>query len=359
MKLFIKKLFYKIKIFYRSILFLKYNHKKNSLCVNNSTIIFNQIPIINLENDKEWKFKIKNSELISYTGLKNFDEKTEYPLIESWLKIKNRTYSPNDFFINEQFKNIYSNVKKKKIIYNKRTYVLPYYTSVFGHFAGDILGGVLYYLKFKINEDKLALITPSKQWDDFLEEIFPNKIHFISPKIALQNNIIFSNSLILPRINTVQNYVLAKNILNNYLTNNTEFSKNIFLTTGRDMRIVNIDEVINFFQKINYEIVYPDKIPIKELLLKIKYSKILVSEKASIINNIHLCRNNSYYILSSKNEIIDDNKKFSYAGIYKSLHKGLYQDILCDDDPIFQSNVPYKKRIRVNIKNLEEQIKKY
>jgi len=72
------------------------------------------------------------------------------------------------------------------------------------------------------------------------------------------------------------------------------------------------------------------------------------------------CKNLLYCkISSSKNEIIDDNKKFSYAGIYKSLHKGLYRDILCDDDPIFQDKVPYKKRIRINIKTLEEQIKQY
>ena len=200
------------------------------------------------------------------------------------------------------------------------------------------------------------LITPSKLWDDFLEEIFPNKIYFVNPKIALQNNIIFPYSLILPRMNTVQNYILAKNILNNYLINNYEPKKNIFITSGRNERISNIGEVINFFQEMNYEIVYPDKTPIKELLLKIKYSKILISEKASIINNIHLCRDNHYYILSSKNEIIDDNKKFSYAGIYKSLHKGLYEDIFCDDDPISQNNIPFKNRIRVDIKLLKEKI---
>ena len=37
-----------------------------------------------------------------------------------------------------------------------------------------------------------------------------------------------------------------------------------------------------------------------------------------------------------------NNKKFSYTGIYKSLHKELYQDIFYNDDPIFQDNVPYK-----------------
>jgi hypothetical protein len=56
------------------------------------------------------------------------------------------------------------------------------------------------------------------------------------------------------------------------------------------------------------------------------------------------------------NEIIDDNKKFSYGGIYKSLHKGLYEDIFCDDDPMPQNNIPFKNRIRVDIKLLKEKI---
>ena len=357
MKLLIKVLLYKIKIFFRLIFFLKYNHTKKLLSVNNSSIIFNTIPIINIENDIAWKFKIQNSELISYTGQDLYNDKIEFPLVESWLKIKNRTYAPYNFFINEQFKKISSNIKKSKIIYNKKIYVLPYYTSVFGHFAGDVLGSVLYYLKFTVNQDKLALITPSKLWDDFLEEIFPNKIYFISPKTALQNNIIFSNSLVLPRMSTVQNYILSKNILDNYLTsNNIKYKKNIFITSGRDDRIANIIEVNNFLQEENFEIIHPGKTPIRELLLKVKYSKILICEKSSINNNVHLCRNKPYYILSSKNEIIDDNKKFSYGGIYKSLHKGLYEDIFCNDDPISQNNIPFKNRIRVDIKLLKEKL---
>jgi hypothetical protein len=356
MKLFIKKIFNKFKILNRSIFFLRYNHKKNIISTNNPSIIFNNVPIINIENDKEWKLKSEKSELISSLLQKENNNETDYPLIESWLKLKNRTYAPNNFFINQQYKNIYPNLNKNNIFYKKKIYILPYYTSVFGHFAGDVLGNILYYLKFIVKKNKLLVISPSKFWDTFLEKIFPNKIYFIKPKIAFKYNIIFFNSLILPRMNTIQNFIISKNILDKYLVDKKLIQKNIFVTSGSDNRISNIKEVINFFQNKNYEIVFPHKIPIEELLIKIKYSKILVSEKGSIINNIHLCRTKHYYILSSKNEIIKDNKRFSYAGIYKSLHKGLYEDIYCDDDPPYQNLIPYKKRIKVDISLLNKKL---
>jgi len=358
MKLFTKKIFSKFKIFCRSIFFFRYNHKRNVICVNNSSIIFNNVPIINIENDIEWNLKSEKSELISSLLQKDTNE-TDYPLIESWIKLKNRTFAPNNFFINQQYKNIYPNLNKNNLFYKKKIYVLPHYTSVFGHFAGDILGNLLYYLNFKVKKNKLLAITPSKFWEIFLEEIFPNKIYFIKPKIALKYNIIFANSLILPKINTIQNFIISKNILDKYLINKNRFNKNIFITSGSEKRISNIKEVITFFQNKNYEIIFPHKISIKELLIKIKYSKVLVSEKGSIINNIHLCRDKQYYILSSKNEIIDDNKKFVSAGIYKSLHKGLYEDIYCDDDPPYQNLIPYKKRIKVNINLLNKKLSSF
>ena len=147
-KIFIKRFFYKIKIFFRSIVFFKYNHKMKIIPGNNSSIIFNNIPFINIENEERWKFNNQNSELVSSLLMKNYTDEMDYPLIESWLKIKNKTYAPNNFFINEQYKNIYPNLIKNKIFYNKAIYVLPYYTTVFGHFAGDVLGSILYSLKF-------------------------------------------------------------------------------------------------------------------------------------------------------------------------------------------------------------------
>tara|TARA_B110000503_G_C7139446_1_gene410259 strand:+ start:768 stop:1862 length:1095 start_codon:yes stop_codon:yes gene_type:complete len=347
---FIKKKF----IFYKNYLKYKNLHLKNEISTINKSIIFNSIPMLNLENSNEWIVKKKKSKLISYTGSDNVNGDQDYPLIESWLQINNKTYTPNNFYLYQQHNNICLNSNKKDLVIEEPLYVLPYYTSVFGHFAGDVLGSTIYYLENYIKNYKLFCITPSEFWTNFLKERFQERLIIYKPKKLLEFNILFQNSYVLPRINTVQNYILSNNILNKYLDINLSTNNKIFLTTGRKDRISNITEVIDFLEKRQFEIVYPQRIPIVELLSKIKFAKVLISEKASALENIHLCRNNPYYILSSRNENINTKEKFSYAGIYKSLHKGLYNEIFCDDDPIDQNSKPYKKRIFVDLQKLKE-----
>jgi hypothetical protein len=345
----IKKFLVFIKFFFS----IGVKHQYSTISINNKSIISNNIGIINLENIEDWQLNEKESLLISYTGDSHFNENNDYPAIESWLNINNRTLAPNNFHLFEQFKKINSNFKKKQKIIEEPTFVLPYYTSVFGHFSGDIFGSVLYYLKYLIKNHKLLLYTPSKEWTDFFNKNFKDKVLLIKPKDALQNNYLLKRSLIIPRMNTLQNYMLSNNIINEYLDKKLSSHDKIFLTSGRNSRISNVDEVCNFLEKRNFKIVHPQKMPIIDLLSIIKYSKCLISEKASTLNNIHLCRNNKYYILSSSTEKIDDNKKFSYAGIYKSFHKGMYEEIFCNDDPNIQLLSPYKKRIFVDLKKLE------
>ena len=341
-------------IFYKNCLKYKNLHLKKKISINNKSIIFNSIPILNLENFNEWIIKKKKSKLISYSGSNNANGERNYPLIESWLQINNKTYTPNNFYLHQQHTNICLNTNKKDLVMEESLYVLPYYTSVFGHFAGDILGSIMFYLENYIRNYKLFCITPSELWTKFLREKFQDKLIIYEPKKLLEFNILFQNSYVLPRINTVQNYILSNNILNKYLDINLTRNNKIFLTTGRKDRISNINEVIDFLEKRQFEIIYPQRVPIVELLSKIKFAKVLISEKASVLENIHLCRNDLYYILSSRTENINTKEKFSYAGIYKSLHKGLYKEIFCDDDPVDQDSKPYKKRIFVDLQKLKE-----
>ncbi len=344
----------KIKLKIYDLFFWKLKHSKNFISINNPTIQYNIIPIINFENDDKWQFSHQNTKLISYTGEKNLTQNKEYPLIESWLSFKNETLAPNQYFLSEQLKYLKSNLDKKEKIISNELFVLPYYTSVFGHFVGDLLGSILYYLEYKIKNSKLFLVTPSKEWDSFFEKLYPTKVQIVKPNYLLEYNVVFEKSFILPRVNTVQNYILANNILNNYLDNTIHNEDKIFLTSKRNERIENIDEVILLLKKKGFKIIDPRDKEILELLQIIKSCKILICEKASIINNVHLCRVKPYYIFSSNNEAIDDKKKFTYAGIYKSFHKGLYIDILCDNYSNKINLKPYKNKISVDLKYLDK-----
>jgi hypothetical protein len=348
----LKLIFKFLKKKIKKIFFYELRHKQNLICTNNTSINFVTVPIINCENITDWKFYYQETKLVSYSGSKNFNKKNEYPLIESWISINNETLTPNNYFIDEQEKNLNENLKKKIKTINEHFYVLPYYTSVFGHFTGDVLGSILYYLEFVVKKHKLFLVTPSEKWDNFFINRYQNKIHIIKPCELLKKNFLFKKAIVLPRMNTIQNYIFSNNILNNFLDNTKHNNKKVFLTSKRSERIENIDEVIKTLKKKNFTIVDPIKFEVLDLLKIIKSCKILISEKASTLNNLHLCRNKPYYIFSSENEKINNSKKFTYAGIYKSFHKGLYNEIYCKNSKRGELLKPYKNQIYVDIKKL-------
>ena len=86
----------------------------------------------------------------------------------------------------------------------------------------------------------------------------------------------------------------------------------------------------------------------KELIKEV----ILISEKASVYNNNLLFRDRPFFLLSSKNEINLEKKFFIGAGIYKTFLNGIINEIFFEDDPEFQNEKPFKKRIKVDLKIL-------
>ena len=335
-------------------IFLCRNHKVNEIGVKNNTIQFNLYPVIDLE--KKWELNSEKSELLSYEGDSTFGSSEDYPIIETWTKVKNKTYAPNNFFIKNQSGFLNKTKKNKKIFINENLYLLPYYTSHFGHFVGDLLGSVLYYLVYikDLNtNNRLLITTPSIKWDNFLNRISSNKLKIIKPRKLVSANYLIKSSKILPRMSSYQNMILAKNILENEIKENTEYDK-IFLTTGRSDRISNIDELISELKLAGFKIIMPQNYEIYELLIYIKSASVLISEKASILNNVHLVRNKPYLILSSMSENNLDKKLFNGAGVYKQFHTGLFKEIMFEDDPKIQNVRPYKKRIKVDIQKLKK-----
>ena len=355
MKVFLEK----CKINLKKIFLFFVNHKSSKLGINNNNIQFADATIIDLNQNLLLDKNIAN--LYSYDFESGIASSKEYPCIESWVEVKNKSFSINDIFIYEQYKKIKSSKNKKKIIINERVYLLPYYTSHFGHFAGDLLGQILYYSNYfpEINnQNKLLIVTPSKEWDEFLIKFSRNNISIYKPNTILESNYLFRNSTILPRMSSIQNYLLARNILNIKIKKKKESPKKVFLTSEREDRISNIYELKKKLEDSGFIIVNPKNYEVIELLTIIKSAKILICEKASILNNVHLVRDEKYFLLSSKTEKILNKKLFYGAGIYTEFHRGLFQEIYCDDDPKKQDVRAFKKRINVNIDLLFNEIKK-
>lgn len=347
LKFFIKKIYF---------FFLNRTHKVNAVGVLNDSIHYENIPIIDL--DRDWDLKIESVTLISFGGEDYHSENSKFPVIESWVDAKGYTFTNNRYFLNEQFLKILQAKKKKKKNIENNLFVLPYYTSHFGHFSGDVLGSLLYYLSWikKNNfKRKLLVLTPSQEWSNFLIKLFEEQCFFIYPEDALANNFYLKNVKILPRMSTWQNFQISKNILNSYLSEDYK-NINIFLTTERSERITNIINLIDSLKNKNFEILNPINVDIQTLLTKIKNSNILITEKASITNNINIIRDKPFYILLSKNEKNLSKKFFAGAGIHKSFLTGIMREIYCDDDPFPQNSKPYKRSIRVDIYKLFSEI---
>jgi hypothetical protein len=350
---------YKIlKTIAKKLVSLFMNHKVRDMGIDKNDIQYSSFPVIDLS--RNFYLKKKNAVLCSYEGDSTFSYSDEYPIIESWVKVKNTSYTINNFFLYEQYRKIKATDEKKIKKINKEIFLLPYYTSHFGHFTGDLLGQILYYLTnvSEINKKKkLLVITPSQKWDDFLEYFATDNIKLLKPKEALSINYSFSKAKILPRMSSLQNYLLAKNILNTVICKNRSSPKKVFLTTGREDRIANIKELNEKLQNLGFAIIIPSNYKITDLLNIIKSAELLITEKASILNNVHLIRDRKYFLLSSKTERILDMKLFIGAGIYKEFNRGLAKEIYCEDDPINQNVRAFKKRIKVNINNLLSIIK--
>lgn len=355
MKKLIKFLKLKLKIFLSQI--GKHKISEIGLSYDKNNIQYISLPIIDLSQDYEQK---RTSALLcSYEGDSTFASSSNYPVIESWSKVNKKSYGINNIFIYEQFKKLQQTKYKREKVIEDKVFLLPYYTSHFGHFAGDLLGQLLFYLK-KTNNNKdkrkLVVITPSKKWDDFLKKFSNDKIFILTPREAVDNNYFFKDSKIFPRMSSVQNFLLAKNILNKKINFNSSLSKKIFITTDREDRISNISELKKFLKENNFEVVIPSDFNIEDLLSIIKSAKILISEKASILNNVFLIRNDNFFILSSKTEKNLDKRLFVGASIYKEYNREIFDEILCDDNPTSQNVRAFKKRIKVDIEKLSKVI---
>ena len=248
--------------------------------------------------------------------------------------------------------------------------MLPYYTSHFGHFIGDTLGSILYYLTNidEINEkNKLLVISPSLKWDNFISEFGKEKIELMTPKIALDANYDLNNCKILPRMCTYQNYILANNILANKIKKDSSLNDKIFLTTEREDRISNIKILIKALKDNGFKILNPKNESIKDLLILIKSAKILISEKSSIGGNIHIVRDMPYYVLSSPTENNFSQGMFEGAGMYRQYHTCLEHKVLCENDPSdnitnfkpndYRLKLMNAKRIRVDMDKINKLMK--
>lgn len=100
-----------------------------------------------LDNYNFDKSDYQKSCLITCIDRKDQYLKNNKLIFKSWVNLNNSTFSDNFNFLgshsNKITKNLFNN---KSTFYNKKIFVFPYYSNQFGHFIGENLGSMLFFL---------------------------------------------------------------------------------------------------------------------------------------------------------------------------------------------------------------------
>ncbi|WP_323482972.1 glycosyltransferase 61 family protein [Polynucleobacter sp. MG-28-Ekke-A2] len=236
-------------------------------------------------------------------------------------------------FLKDMRGNVKHQRNKPCITVDEPAVLLPYYTTHFGHFSGDCLGAIIALSKAKLpSKRKLFYIAPNSFDHVITKYGNPERLQKIDSKLALENNLIFTNACQFPRMSSWQNLSLCTQIFGetkaSLPADNTSFKK-VFLTSGRSERIANIDEVIEFVKGEGFYICRPDQITFEQCLTILREADLVVSENGSITHNILIARNKPFYILSSKGWDQLSQEEFAGGGIYNAFKAYLTKYIEC------------------------------
>ena len=312
--------------------------------------------------DLQGEFKIDQSKyeknvLITVVDRK-IDKNSNKYIFESWVKNKNYTYT--DFlsfpFYSHKRKILKSFIQKPNREYKKKIFLLPYYHNQAGHFMGDVLGSMLFFLElFKKRglSEKLLIRCPGKKWEDYFKKFYKKNTIFLHDNIFIKKNIFFSKSQILPKFHPFQSLLITKSILASKIENNNFTDKKVFLTSERVERISNIKEVIAYLKKKNFFILNPKKFSVLQLFKILNSAKLVVSECASISHNLLLSRNKPYYILLPSDFKTINKRWYRITGIFTNFHSSLYQPLYSENSDNRKYNIPLQQQIKVDLRKLD------
>lgn len=245
----------------------------------------------------------------------------------------NITYNNTPFFLKDIRGNLKQQSNKPSVIIDEPALLLPYYTTHFGHFTGDCLGAIIALSKNTLPKGRKLFYIAPHSFESMIN-LYGNSdiLQKIDSRLAYENNLIFSNASLLPRLSPWQNLSLCSQIFgsaNESLPENLAPPKNVFLTSGRSSRIQNIDEVIAHLEAKGFFICRPHQVSFEQCLRIVRDADCLISENGSITHNILISRNKPFYILSSENWRKLSPQEFAGGGIYNSYKSYLANHIEC------------------------------
>ena len=236
-------------------------------------------------------------------------------------------------------------------------FVFDYYVTHFGHFTGEILGSIYAYAiilseKEEVNR-KVVIAFNGKDSNDLLEVVLTNSFQTLT--IDNRKNYIFNNAITLPILHPIQSLSYVKNVLARKTEEIKikETYKKIFITSGRENRIQNIDEVISFFNNNGFFVYRNDSsLNILELVKLMKLAEIVVIEEASLSHLAIMANLNEYFVISGTKPKYLNDSEFEGGGIFDLIDLG--KRIYIDADQIEESCHSYSTKLNVKMDKLKK-----
>ncbi len=251
---------------------------------------------------------------------------------------------------------IRKNMIRQNFFIHEPVFILPYYNTHFGHYTGELLGQIVMYesLMKRNSERKLLIVRGGGDSDIYIDKFCSKyNIKYVESDLMLSSDLYLGNAVCLPLVHPWQGINFLKNKIIRSFVHASEKVEGVFLTTGRRSRIVNVDDVISFFEAKGFVIIRSKDTFTEQILSLIKDAKVCVTEDATISHFVMLHRTMKYYTLSPK------SSKFSgseYFGGYVFNEFDAPRRIPIECEIISTGKHIMSSQIRVNIDRLADVI---
>lgn len=284
----------------------------------------------------------------------------EEPGIESFLVREGVALQPASVFLRSTRDSLRQQAHKPVQRVDVPAYVLPYYTNHFGHFTGEMLGSLITLSKLIPLDSTRKLFAVWPRHLDGVVRRYANaeRLVPIDAAQALRHTLEFTDAIALPRIGPWQSLLLAQHAFESLPARESGTPERVFLTSGRNSRIANIDEVMAFLQMKGFYVLNPLQHAFEDTLVMTRDARYLLAENGSILHNVLLGgRRAPYGVFSSPHSLKLAPHEFAGGGVFNMLHFNRIQPIVCEvADPEVGSHHPYSNQIRVGLQYLETTI---
>lgn len=282
---------------------------------------------------------------------------SENPQLAAFTFEKNTGYHYVNNYVSDIELAVQQNRSKPVAVIETSVFLLPFSTTHFGHFTGECLGAIIAYSRLVSESNRKLFYLCPPTFQSLIEKYGQiQNLERIQSSFAFENNLIFKNAKVLPRLSPWQNLSLCNEIFAPILEQNLEKYDRVFLTSQRTDRIRNIQEVTALLAELGFCILNPLERSFEETVGILARAKHVVSENGSIIHNALMLRTRATYVLASHGYAHVNGGQFAGGGVFNAFR--VLSIIYVECEAVLDTNHghPYSQQLLVDLQALKNLI---